>query len=120
MNLIINKGNKKSSSSIDVCFVIPSTAKKAYQDLSKTYSAIEPPTWALLLAQSLRKNKYESVILDFEANFKKQNESIEMIENTKSKLVIFVLYGHCGVELYSLSCCFFASKYVVIVPLSNL
>ena len=67
MNLIINKGNKKSSSSIDVCFVIPSTAKKAYQDLSKTYSAIEPPTWALLLAQSLRKNKYESVILDFEA-----------------------------------------------------
>ena len=93
MNLIINKGNKKSSSSIDVCFVIPSTAKKAYQDLSKTYSAIEPPTWALLLAQSLRKNKYESVILDFEANFKKQNESIEMIESTKSKLVIFVLYG---------------------------
>ena len=41
----------KKLSSADVCFVIPSTAKKAYQNLANIYSAIEPPTWALLLAK---------------------------------------------------------------------
>ena len=39
---------------IDCVFVIPSNSKKSYQKLSETYSAIEPPTWALLLAQSIR------------------------------------------------------------------
>ena len=43
----------KNFSSIDVCFVVPSSAKKAYQKLADFYSAIEPPTWALLLAQSV-------------------------------------------------------------------
>ena len=38
---------------IDCCFLIPSNSKKSYQKLSETYSAIEPPTWALLLAQSI-------------------------------------------------------------------
>jgi anaerobic magnesium-protoporphyrin IX monomethyl ester cyclase len=51
----------------NVCFVIPSSAKKAYQDLAKTYSAIEPPTWALLLAQSVRNKGHDPVILDFDA-----------------------------------------------------
>ena len=50
---------EKKLSSIDVCFVIPTSAKKAYQKLADVYSAIEPPTWALLLAQSLRKKNYE-------------------------------------------------------------
>ena len=39
---------------IDCCFLVPNNAKKSYQKLSETYSAIEPPTWALLLAQSMR------------------------------------------------------------------
>ena len=47
-------------SKVDVCFVIPSSAKKAYQELADVYSAIEPPTWALLLAESLRVHKYDS------------------------------------------------------------
>ena len=38
---------------IDVLFVNPDSSLDAYQDLAKTYSAIEPPTWALLLAQVL-------------------------------------------------------------------
>ena len=39
---------------IDCCFLVASSSKKSYQKLSETYSAIEPPTWALLLAQSTR------------------------------------------------------------------
>ena len=84
--------NKKLSS-IDVCFVIPSTAKKAYQKLSYVYSAIEPPTWALLLAQAVRQKNYECVILDFEADPKVIDKSITEIADTKPKLVVFVLYG---------------------------
>ena len=34
--------------------VNPDSSLKAYQDLAKVYSAIEPPTWALLLAELLR------------------------------------------------------------------
>ncbi len=39
---------------IDCVFLVVSSSKKSYQELSETYSAIEPPTWALLLAQSMR------------------------------------------------------------------
>ena len=84
---------KNQQSSVDVCFVIPSSAKKAYQELSNLYSAIEPPTWALLLAQSLRQEKYETIILDFDAEPTNINESIKQIADTKPQLVIFVLYG---------------------------
>ena len=80
-------------SKIDVCFVIPTSAKKAYQNLAETYSAIEPPTWALLLAQSLRVKKYESAILDFDAERKTISESIKSIIEIKARLIVFVLYG---------------------------
>ncbi len=83
----------KNLSSIDVCFVVPSSAKKAYQKLADLYSAIEPPTWALLLAQSVRNKNYECSILDFDAEPKGLNESIKDIVDLNPKLVIFVLYG---------------------------
>jgi anaerobic magnesium-protoporphyrin IX monomethyl ester cyclase len=37
---------------IDVLFISPSNSQEVYQDLSASYAAIEPPTWALLLAQA--------------------------------------------------------------------
>ena len=52
--------NKK----IDCCFLIASSSKKSYQKLSETYSAIEPPTWALLLAQSTRAAGFNVKIID--------------------------------------------------------
>ena len=58
---------KDKFSSIDVCFLIASSAKKSYQKLSETYAAIEPPTWALLLAQSCRSVGYEISIIDANA-----------------------------------------------------
>ena len=84
---------KNKPSSVDVCFVIPSSAKKAYQKLADVYSAIEPPTWALLLAQALRQKNYETVILDFDGDPKDIDQSVKEIADTKPRLVIFVLYG---------------------------
>lgn len=77
----------------NVCFVVPSSAAKAYQDLSVKYSAIEPPTWALLLAQAVRKNNHDPVILDFDACPTTDEDAAEQVAATKPKLVVFVLYG---------------------------
>lgn len=52
---------------IDVLFVIPDSSKKLYQGLANNFSAIETPTWALLLALSMRKYNYSCEILDCDA-----------------------------------------------------
>jgi anaerobic magnesium-protoporphyrin IX monomethyl ester cyclase len=49
---------------MDVLFINPNSSAKAYQDLSKVYSAIEPPTWSLLLAESCRSKGFDVGILD--------------------------------------------------------
>ena len=36
---------------IDVLFITPNNSNGIYQELSNKYSAIETPTWSLLLAQ---------------------------------------------------------------------
>ena len=40
---------------IDVVFIAPNNANSNYQKLAVEYSAIEPPTWALMLAESCRR-----------------------------------------------------------------
>ena len=49
---------------IDILFVTPNSAKKIYQDLSNRLSAIETPTWSLLLAESCRSKGAKVAILD--------------------------------------------------------
>lgn len=56
--------NKVPHRRLDVLFIEPDSAGVAYQDLSKVYSAIETPTWSLLLAQSCRSKGYGVGILD--------------------------------------------------------
>jgi anaerobic magnesium-protoporphyrin IX monomethyl ester cyclase len=77
----------------NVCFVVPSSASKAYQDLSKIYSAVEMPTWAALLAQAVRVKGHDPIILDFDAVHMADEVAAEQIAKTKPKLVVFVLYG---------------------------
>ena len=40
---------------LDITFIVPNNSNVTYQQLSNKYSAIETPTWALLLAESCRK-----------------------------------------------------------------
>ena len=49
---------------LDCCFLVCENSLKSYQELSKTYAAIEPPTWALLLAQSTRSVGFNVKIID--------------------------------------------------------
>lgn len=76
-----------------VTFVIPSSAAQAYQALANKYSAIEPPTWALLLANAVRVEGYDPCILDFDAEPTSVEDAAEKIANTKTDIAVFVLYG---------------------------
>jgi len=78
---------------MDVLFVIPNSSKAIYQNLANRFSAIEPPTWALLLASSIRKNKMSCEILDCDALRITDDEAIIKIKESKCRLACFVLYG---------------------------
>ena len=78
---------------IDVLFIIPDSSKKIYQGLANNYAAIETPTWALLLASSMRKYNYSCEILDCDALRLMEHEAVEQIKNSKCRLALFVLYG---------------------------
>ena len=56
-----------ANKNIDCSFIVTENSIKSYQALSKEYSAIEPPTWALLLAQAMRSVGYNVNIIDANA-----------------------------------------------------
>ena len=78
---------------IDCCFLIPNNAKKSYQKLSETYSAIEPPTWALLLSQSVRSVGFKPFIIDANAENLDNEQILKKIENLSPRLICLVVYG---------------------------
>ena len=78
---------------IDVLFITPNNPKTVYQDLSVNYSAIEPPTWSLLLSQSCRSKGYKVSLLDCLAENLNFEQSLEKIKKINPKLLCFVVYG---------------------------
>lgn len=81
------------SRQLDVLFVNASSAQVAYQELSKEFAAIEPPTWALLLAQSCRSAGHGVAILDCDAERLTEDEAVRRIHDAGARLVCFVVYG---------------------------
>jgi len=78
---------------LDVLFVSPDSSFQAYQALSKDFSAIEPPTWALLLAQSCRAKGFGVGVLDCGAERLTIDQSIKRIADANPRLVCMVVYG---------------------------
>jgi radical SAM superfamily enzyme YgiQ (UPF0313 family) len=78
---------------LDVLFINADSSAQAYQDLSKDFSAIEPPTWALLLAQACRANGFGVAILDCGAERLSEEQAVKRIEEMPARLVCFVVYG---------------------------
>jgi radical SAM superfamily enzyme YgiQ (UPF0313 family) len=78
---------------LDVLFVEPDSSASAYQALSQIYSAIETPTWSLLLAQSCRAKGFGVAILDCTAERLTDEQAIQRIHEANPRLVCFVLYG---------------------------
>ena len=78
---------------LDVLFVNADSSAQAYQDLSKDFSAIEPPTWALLLAQACRTNGFGVAILDCGAERLSNEQAVQRIGEANARLACFVVYG---------------------------
>jgi radical SAM superfamily enzyme YgiQ (UPF0313 family) len=78
---------------IDVVFVNPDSSLNAYQGLAETYSAIEPPTWSLLLASAVQKKGFKPAILDCDAEKLSLGKSVERLTDIDARIIVFVLYG---------------------------
>lgn len=78
---------------MDALFVTPDSSLKAYQGLAKTFSAIEPPTWSLLLAEACRSNGFDVGILDCDAERLSLEASVERVKDAAPRALVFVLYG---------------------------
>ncbi len=78
---------------LDVLFVNADSSAHAYQDLSKDFSAIEPPTWALLLAQACRANGFGVAIVDCGAERLTEEQAVQRVGEANARLVCFVVYG---------------------------
>lgn len=78
---------------IDILFVHPNASEKIYQGLANKNSAIEPPIWAAMLANSVRSKGHSTEILDAEAERLDYISAAKRITEYKAKIVCFVVYG---------------------------
>jgi anaerobic magnesium-protoporphyrin IX monomethyl ester cyclase len=78
---------------IDVVLINPANQKRIYQDLGKSLTAIEPPVWAGLIANYLRKKGFSVIILDSCAENWSPKETAEQVNNLNPLLTTIVLYG---------------------------
>lgn len=78
---------------MDVLFISPGNAPTTYQELAEELSAIEPPTWSLLLANSCRAIGHEVSILDVNAEGLIAEQVGQRVENLNPRLICFVVYG---------------------------
>lgn len=78
---------------IDCLFISPSGLAKTYQKLSEGVSAIEPPTWALMLAESLRFNNYSVDLVDANAEMLTDEQVNMKISELNPRIIVFVVYG---------------------------
>jgi anaerobic magnesium-protoporphyrin IX monomethyl ester cyclase len=80
-------------SKLDILFIHPNASKKIYQDLSKDFSAIEPPIWAGMLANHCLGRGFSVDILDCEAWHLTDPEAAEQIQSANPRVACFVVYG---------------------------
>ena len=78
---------------MDIVFIAPSNSANIYQSLSTNLSAIEPPTWALILAQSCRSKGFKVHIIDTLAENISDDDLILKIKKLNPKIICFVAYG---------------------------
>ncbi len=71
----------------------PNGANLVYQELSKSYSAIELPIWAHLINSHLISRDHDSVVVDCEASHFTAVESARACLTKNPQLVVIVVFG---------------------------
>ena len=98
---------------IDCCFLTTENSKKSYQSLSNTYSAIEPPTWSLLLAESARSKGFKVNILDANAEKLDPANILLRLKEINPKILCLVVYGqNVNAGTANMSGAIFISEYL--------
>jgi anaerobic magnesium-protoporphyrin IX monomethyl ester cyclase len=98
---------------IDVLFIAPGNATGVYQGLANDYSAIEPPTWALLLAESCRSKGYTVGLIDANAEQLNREQVLERVQLLNPRLICFVVYGqNVNAGTVSMSGAVYLSEYL--------
>ncbi len=77
----------------DILFIHPNASKIIYQGLAKNNSAIEPPIWAGMLANSVRSKGFFPEILDAEVLGLDYFSCAKTAIDFKARIVCFVVYG---------------------------
>ena len=85
--------SKMKTKRLDCLLINPDSSLAAYQGLSGKFSAIEPPTWALLLAESCRSKGFDVEILDCCAERLCLEDSVSRIGAANPRVALFVVYG---------------------------
>ena len=78
---------------IDILFINPSNSGSLYQGLAAKLAAIEPPTWALLLAESVRSQGYSTNIIDANAEGISDEVLVQRVTLLSPRIICLVVYG---------------------------
>ena len=110
---------------MDILFIAPGNANGIYQNLANDYAAIEPPTWALLLAESCRSIGHKVGLIDINAEQLQDDEVINRIKTFNPRLICFVVYGqNVNAGTVNMSGATHMSKYIkekgINIPISYL
>jgi hypothetical protein len=77
----------------DILFINPSNSASLYQGLATSLTAVEPPTWALLLAESVRSQGYSTKIIDANAEGISDDELVDRVIEDSPRIICLVVYG---------------------------
>jgi radical SAM superfamily enzyme YgiQ (UPF0313 family) len=78
---------------IDLLLVSPGGRREVYQDLAEDLTAIEPPVWAGLIAEYVRRKGFSVEILDANAEGLDAGDAGKVAADRKPRLTAVVCYG---------------------------
>lgn len=79
---------------LDILLINPGgSRKRIYQDLSKDFSAVDTPFWAILTAGYLRKEGFSVEVLDANAENLDYDETVERIQRAAPKYIAIICYS---------------------------
>jgi len=81
------------SNQTDVVLIKANNQKKAYQDLSRDFTGIEPPLWLILTAAFLREQGFKVAVIDAEAENYDAAETVTQAIATQPLLAAVLVSG---------------------------
>jgi len=79
---------------MDLVLVNPASRAQVYQGLGTSLAAIEPPVWAALMAESVRRQGFSVELIDADALGLSHEQTAARVDEIAPRLVAVVVYGH--------------------------